>query len=101
MANIIEMDRTIVYSYFDEIVVPLLREKLPNTDEECIEIEIKINKAKPNYTWCLKKYENTYRLSARSLNNFTYFMVWTPEDLKEYTKWPDNYYGCRGDKYEQ
>ena len=94
MENTIEKNRKIVYDFFDTFVVPLLQERMPQTYDEFTEIENIIKSRKKHFRWHLRKYENTYRLSAHA-NHYLYFMVWTPDDLEEYTNWEAEYHGSR------
>jgi hypothetical protein len=94
MANLVEQNRKRVYDFFDNHVVPLLKDDLPETEEELNQIADTISKKMKDFRWHLRKYDNTYRLSAHA-NHYLYFMVWTPDGLEEYTNWEAEYHGSR------
>jgi len=93
--NTVEKNRVIVYSYFDEKVIPILKERMPETDIELNKISEEIGLKMKNYKWTLRKYNDTYRLSALAKNNYLYFMIWTPDDKEQFDNWDYEYHGSR------
>lgn len=94
--NTVERNRIIVYRYFDEHVIPILKERMPESDQELYDLAGEIESKMREYRWILRKYENTYRLSALAKNNYLYFMVWTPDGEEEFNQWDYEYHGSKG-----
>lgn len=90
--------RKVVYNFFDEKVIPFIKQNGDEiTDELCDEVE-KFCEEKMKFSghsnWTAKKYDDTLRLSSWLKGiGMLYFMTYTPEGKNKY--FGDRYHGDR------